>query len=75
MRNDWQSHATEQVTEWIEMLASQDLHTRLTAIQVLGEIGDAEALGTLKARMASPLEEYCALVVAVGKLKKRLGMS
>lgn len=65
--------ATLQVPELMEMLRSQDLDDRLTAIQVLGEIGDEKTLGALKARMAPPLEEYYALSVAVGKLKKRLG--
>ncbi|HSR29170.1 MAG TPA: HEAT repeat domain-containing protein [Anaerolineae bacterium] len=70
--NSW-FRATLQVPELMELLASQDLDDRLTAIQVLGEIGDEQALGALKARMTSPLEEYYALSVAVGKLKKRLG--
>lgn len=65
--------ATLQVPELMEMLRSQDLDDRLTAIRVLGEIGDEKTLGALKARMAPPLEEYYALSVAVGKLKKRLG--
>ena len=73
MSNDWQPHAAEQVTELMEMLVCQDLDDRLMAIQVLGEIGDEETLGALRARMVPPLEEYCALNVAVGRPKKRLG--
>jgi HEAT repeat protein len=62
-----------QIPELMEQLSSQHLDDRLTAIQVLGEIGDEEALVALRARMVSPLEEYYALSVAVGKLKERLG--
>lgn len=74
MSYDQQSGAAEQSTELMEMLASQDLYDRLTAIQVLGEIGDEEALGALRARMTRPLEEYYALTIAVGKLRERLGV-
>jgi hypothetical protein len=63
--------AATQIPELMEMLSSQHLDDRLTAIQVLGEIGDQETLGALRARMVSPLEEYYALSVAVGKLKER----
>jgi hypothetical protein len=54
------------------MLGSQDLDTRLMAIQSLAEIGDETTLGALKARMGPPLQEYYALSVAVGRLKERL---
>jgi HEAT repeat protein len=70
-----QSMAAEQSTELMEMLASQDVDERLTAIQILGEIGDEAALGALRAQMTRPLEEYFALSVAVGRLKKRLGVT
>jgi hypothetical protein len=73
LRDNWQCQATVQMPQLMEMLASQDLDDRLTAIQLLGEIGDEQALKALRARMAPPLEEYYALSVAVGKLKKRLG--
>ena len=70
---DAKVQAAPQVRELMEKLSSPHLDDRLSAIQVLGEIGDKEALGALRARMVSPLEEYYALSVAVGKLKKRLG--
>jgi HEAT repeat protein len=63
---------TEQVRELLEMLADDDLDDRLTAIQVLGEIGDEEALKILRERLAVVNEEITALIVAVGKLKRRL---
>jgi len=65
---------TEQVRELLEMLAGDDLDDRLTAIQVLGEIGDEEALKILRERLALVNEEITALIVAVGKLKRRLGV-
>jgi HEAT repeat protein len=64
----------EQVGELLEMLAGDDLDDRLTAIQVLGEIGDEEALKILRERLAVVNEEITALIVAVGKLKRRLGV-
>jgi len=65
---------TEQIRELLEMLAGDDLDDRLTAIQVLGEIGDEEALKILRERLAVVNEEITALIVAVGKLKRRLGV-
>lgn len=73
MSNDAKFQAAVQIPELMEKLSSQHLDDRLMAIQVLGEIGDEEALGALRARMISPLEEYYALSVAVGKLKQKLG--
>jgi len=65
---------TEQIRELLEMLAGDDLDDRLTAIQVLGEIGDEEALKALRERLAVVNEEITALIVAVGKLKRKLGV-
>jgi HEAT repeat protein len=73
MSDTFKFQAAAQIPELMEQLSSQHLDDRLTAIQVLGEIGDEEALVALRARMVSPLEEYYALSVAVGKLKERLG--
>ena len=64
----------EQIRELLEMLAGDDLGDRLTAIQVLGEIGDEEALKILRERLALVNEEITALIVAVGKLKRKLGV-
>ena len=63
---------TEQIKDLLEMLDSPDLDHRLTAIQVLGEIGDEEALRALRVRLALVNEEITALFVAVGKLKRKL---
>lgn len=62
------------LNELLEMLASDNLDERLTAIEVLGEIGDEEALRALRGRMAVVNKELHALVIAVGKLRRRLGV-
>jgi HEAT repeat protein len=63
---------TEQIKDLLEMLNSDDLDDRVMGIQILGEIGDEEALRVLRQRMALVSEEHYALVVAIGKLKRRL---
>ena len=63
--------STEQIGELLEMFTSDDLNERLTAIEVLGEIGDEEAL---RERMAIVAKEHHALVIAIGKLKRKLGV-
>jgi hypothetical protein len=40
----------------------------------LGEIGDESALKLLRERLNAVSKEHYALVVAVGKLKKKLGV-
>jgi len=54
------------------MLTGDDLADRVTGIEILGEIGDEEALRALRQRMVPVSEEHYALVVAIGKLKRRL---
>jgi HEAT repeat protein len=56
----------------LDMLASDDLEDRLMAIEVLGEIGDEEALGLLRQRLVLVNRELDILVTAVDKLKSRL---
>jgi HEAT repeat protein len=64
----------EQIEELLEMLNGEDLEDRLTASQVLSEIGNADALRALRARLRTISEEHQALVIAVGKLKRKLGV-
>jgi len=66
--------ATTQVGGLLEQLESDDPEDRLTAARVLGEIGDEQALRALRARMTVVNRELYALVVAVGKLKRKLGV-
>jgi HEAT repeat protein len=61
-----------QIVELLEMLNSKNRDDRVAAIEVLGEIGDEAALSALRTRLPLLHDEYYALVVAVGKLKKRL---
>jgi HEAT repeat protein len=58
----------------LEPLNSNDPDDRVMAIQILGEVGDQRALSKLRERLAIVNKELLALVVAIGKLKKRLGV-
>jgi HEAT repeat protein len=58
--------------ELLVMLESPDPEERLTAIRILGEMGDAEALAALRNLLKTVSAEQTALIVAVGKLKRRL---
>ncbi len=61
-------------TPLLEMLESDALNDRLAAIQALRDSGDKEALVALRKRLARVSKEMIALVAAVGKLKKQLGV-
>ena len=63
----------KQIEQLVQMLDSENLEQRVTAIETLGEIGDADVLRRLRERLALVGKEHYALVVAVGKLKRRLG--
>jgi HEAT repeat protein len=65
---------TEQIQDLLEMLDSDDLDDRVMGIQILGEVGDEAALTVLRERLALVNEEMTALIVAVGKLKRKLGV-
>jgi HEAT repeat protein len=64
----------KQIDDLLAMLDSHDLNDRVAAIQILGEIGDENALRMLRERLALANKETAALIVAVGKLKKNLGV-
>lgn len=64
----------EQLSELLAMLESDSLQERLTAIQVMGEIGDLIALQKLRERLGLVNQELQELVIAIGKLKKRFGV-
>ena len=64
---------TKQIEQLAQMLDSGNLEQRVTAIETLGEIGDAAMLRRLRERLALVGKEHHALIVAVGKLKRRLG--
>jgi hypothetical protein len=56
------------------MLNSDNLDNRIIAIHILGEEGDSEILIKLRERLSCTGKELQALVVAVGKLKRKLGV-
>jgi HEAT repeat protein len=60
------------LTKLIRQLESDDLHKRVKAIKNLGDIGDESCLHELRNRMKYLHDEYMALIIAIGKLKKRL---
>ena len=64
----------ERLEELRFMLESDSLRERLTAIRGLGEIGNLAALQKLWERLDPVNQELQELVIAVGKLKKRLGV-
>jgi HEAT repeat protein len=66
--------ASEEIRELLQMLDSDNLDDRMTAIQVLGDVGDEDTLHALRERMAVVNKELQALVIAVGKTKRRLGI-
>jgi HEAT repeat protein len=55
----------------LPLLDSPDPEERLAAIRIPGEMGDAEALTALRMRLKTLSAEHTALIVAVGKLKRR----
>jgi HEAT repeat protein len=61
-----------QIAEMLNVLETDNLDDRVTAIQALGEIGDAEALQRLRERMKLVSREHYALYVAIGKRKRKL---
>lgn len=63
---------TQPVNDLLKILNSDSLDDRLAAIQALGEVGDENVLHLLRKRLAVVNKELAALVMAVGKLKKKL---
>ena len=63
-----------QIDELINLLGSDDLETRVAAIEILGHIGDEQALQKLRDRLTPVNRELKALVIAVGNLKRKLGV-
>ena len=63
---------SDQGEELLDTLRSDDLEARLTAIQVLGEVGSERALAALRERMKVVSRGHFALYVAIGKLKRSL---
>jgi hypothetical protein len=64
----------KQIEQIAQMLESENLEQRVTAIETLGGIGDADVLRRLRERWVLTGKEHYALIVAVGKSKKRPGV-
>ncbi|HVO75513.1 MAG TPA: hypothetical protein VMT35_15900 [Ignavibacteriaceae bacterium] len=58
----------------IRQLDCDDLRKRIKAIETLGEIGDELCLSELRSRMQLMHDEYQALIIAIGKLKRYLNV-
>jgi len=63
---------SEQIIELLAMLDSKSQEERLNAIRLLGEFGDLTALIDLRKRLGPANQELQCLLVAIGKLKRRL---
>ena len=62
------------LTRIIKQLDKTDIQKRINVITTLGENGDEICLQELRERMKLMHDEYQALIIAIGKLKKRLGV-
>jgi HEAT repeat protein len=62
------------INKWIRELDDEDQEVRINAINRLGESGDELCLKELRARLKNTSKEHMALIIAVGKLKKELGI-
>lgn len=64
----------KKLSELLRQIDDDDLHNRLKAIEILGDHGDEICLKELRAKMSLMHDEYQSLIIAIGKLKNRLGV-
>ena len=64
----------ESINILLQQLDDEDLNVRINAINKLGETGDELCLQELRKRLKEISPEHQALIIAVGKLKKSLGL-
>jgi len=62
------------INSLLQQIGSEDAKVRIDAINKLGDSGDELCLKELRERLKDMHQEYLALVVAVGKLKRSLGI-
>ena len=68
-------HATDQqINTFLHQLYNEDQNVRINAINQLGEIGDEICLKELREQLKFMTMEHRALIIAVGKLKQKLGV-
>ena len=66
------STSESKLVKLLNQLDNDNIHKRINAITTLGEVGDELCLQELRDRMKFMHDEYQALIIAIGKLKKRL---
>jgi HEAT repeat protein len=64
----------QQVNTCLHQLYDDDQEIRINAINQLGESGDELCLKELREKLKFISREHQALIIAVGKLKKELGI-
>jgi HEAT repeat protein len=64
----------ELINSFLRQLDDEDPTVRINAINQLGETGDELCLQELRKRLREISPEHQALIIAVGKLKKNLGI-
>jgi HEAT repeat protein len=62
------------INKWIRELYDEDQEIRINAINQLGDTGDELCLKELRERLKNISKEHMALIIAIGKLKKELGI-
>ncbi len=62
------------ISTFLRQLDDEFPDTRINAINQLGETGDELVLTELRRRLKDMTQEYQALIIAVGKLKRSLGI-
>ena len=62
------------IDQLLRQLYDDNDNIRIKAINKLGDIGDELCLKDLRERLRLVNEEHMALIVAVGKLKRKLGV-
>ena len=64
----------QQINYYLHQLDDEDQEVRIHAIHQLGESGDILCLKELRERLKWMTREHQALIIAVAKLKKDLGI-
>ncbi len=62
------------INNFLRQLDNEDIEVRINAVNHLGESGDELCLKELRKRLKEMSLECQALIIAVGKLKKSLGI-
>jgi hypothetical protein len=68
------SYLDYEINKYICQLDDVEQEKRISAITFLGDSGDEACLKELRERLKNLTREHQALIIAVGKLKKDLGI-